>query len=152
MNRENLYRGKRKDNGEWVYGSALFYNDRAIIILPQLAVPGLPSFGWVQYEVIPETVGQFLGEPDTNGAKIFEGDIVQAPSNLAGTEFYIGTIEFGNFDDNNENIYTGFHIKWHNVPEYSTLRQSIIWWRDEPERFLKVIGNKWDNPELLKTA
>lgn len=133
-------------NGDWVYGlvSKLYkYDDKYFAEMTNTdGVSGI--------DVDPETICEFTGLTGKNGKKIFEGDIVQAPSNLAGTEFYIGTIEFGNFSDYSDNIYTGFFIKWKNVPEYSTLRQSIIWWRDEQDRFLNIIGNIYDNPELLE--
>lgn len=161
MNREILFRGKRKSqdkdfDGEWVYGDLfhnLVYDGRenevriGDVYFDKDTNDEIHGTGCVL--VYFDTLGEYTGLTDKNGNKIFEGDIVQAPSNLAGTEFYIGAIEFGNFDDYNGNIYTGFFIRWHNVPQYSTLRQSIVWWRDEKDRFLEVIGNIYDNSELL---
>ena len=67
--REILFRGKRTDNGEWVYGLLGRYNAdfecANIIDEFELLVP-----------VKTESVGQYTGLKDKNGRKIFEGDIV----------------------------------------------------------------------------
>ena len=77
MAREILFRGKRIDNGEWVYGSLL--GDSTIIPFGQeFKIEGNHIFGCdlVAYAVDSTTVNQYIGITTEEGIKVFEGDIV----------------------------------------------------------------------------
>jgi uncharacterized phage protein (TIGR01671 family) len=128
--REILFRGKRKDNGEWVYGCILHYGSGAgehFYIVVGSMIPGF-------VKVISETVGQFIGLTDSNGAKIFEGDIVKTTVKITS----------GQAD-------TVVHVFFSELCASFMLAGGILC---SPEfmhknRKYEIIGNIHDTPELL---
>ena len=122
--REIKFRGKRKDNGEWVYGYFAMNGGKCWIITKFYD----GSFShWV--EVIPETVGQYTGSKDKNRKEIYEGDILGYKDGDI-----IGVIKW-------DNVYSGFIIEGEWI---ESLRPDTI------NEFGKVVvGNIHDNPKLI---
>lgn len=92
--REILFRGKRVDNGEWVYGYLIKGATRYVI---QESIAQYP-----QYDVIPETIGQYTGLTNKYNEKIFEGDILRDYGN--DIEDWVISYEDGAFIGTFENV------------------------------------------------
>lgn len=127
--RERLFRGKRVDNGEWIVGGLLQDDDGKTYIVGyehRGGIDGMIDAELILWEVIPETVGQYVELPDKNGEKIFEGDIVRDTE-----DFDVGKIFF--------DTYTAMFV--------IGFETTITDFNDGYS--LEVIGNIYDNPELV---
>lgn len=118
--REIKFRGKRLDNGEWLYGSLVILNGRYFIFDDAN-----------RHEVDPTTVGEFAGLKDKNGKEIYEGDII------------------GGSDGSINGIYWPFQIiiEW---DEAACGFNTPNWGYMDSTHFFEIKGNIHDNPEFLK--
>lgn len=144
MNREIMFRGRRVDNGEWIVGYYLFAGSD--FILPK---------GMFLNDIVsvdPSTVGQYTGLTDKNGVKIFEADIVSAKNNICG-ETYRFLVEFG-VCGGVENVEHPVGFPCFFFKEVTGVIPYEYMMRKDPVYFLnayicEVIGNAYDNPDLL---
>ena len=152
MNREIKFRGKDKEN--WHYGDLvreIRHNDNKLFDGTMIHIRNFEykngDYVGDIFPVNPETIGQYTGLKDEKGKEIYEGDII---------EFYYD-IFTGNFDTKVgkgtvEFIDGAFYIKPFKI------ENRIIEDVENEEWFLlytvnidtlEVIGDKYDNPELL---
>ncbi len=134
MNREILFRGKRIDNGAWVEGYVIVYPSGKTEVHKKCTQP--PDILLV-CETDPETVCQYTGLTDKNGRKIFEGDIAKV-QHTDGEEDYVEMAEVS-WDDKNA-CFSPWD--WQYQCDGCDLYCEI--------QSIEVIGNIFDNPELLK--
>lgn len=146
------FRGKRVDNGEWVYG---------YLHLPiggenmMIQVSNTDSFG-----VIPDTVGQFTVVLDKNGKEIYEGDIVCANHFFVRYDGYTPKPirNAYNIEIDQKGLVTSVLYSRNYAIEFYPNKGWIMRNGSDQHRMhsikgeanIEVIGNIHDNPELMK--
>ena len=125
--REIKFRGKRLDNGEWLYGSLLishFKDDKK----ERYFITQFSGNYTFEHEVDPNTVGQYTTKCDRMQCKVYEDDIVRDELGSIGVVIFMEgmfAVDFG------EGI------------ELQELNTGVL-------EVCEIIGNRFDNPELLK--
>lgn len=117
------FRGKSILYDEWLYGDLVHSADNK-----RFGILVNDKYSYDECEVVPDTVGQFIGLYDCNGKEIYEGDILDFNGLTVEVRFVRGAFAFlvnGYLDDE----------------LYGDCRTDL---------FAKVIGNVYENPELLK--
>lgn len=153
--REVEFRGFAVDEKKWFYGSYLKLdkvtlcpigiteddinnNQQHYIIFQGFSDWNMPKQNY-RVDIVPESVGQYTGFQDKHGKKIYEGDIVNNPecAVLDGTVQYLSEVVF----------HKG---KWMLKEKLKSGEYVIDCNLYSEVRILEVVGNRFDNPELIK--
>lgn len=131
MENRYLYRGKRKDNGEWTEGNLLKRWDGLWIFTIDEKFADL---------IIPSTICQCTAMPDKNGKIAYEHDIIKTP---VGNAEIIWNCSPSPIDNH---INVGFEVVFLDAIANDNYRHDLGYWIGKSE----VIGNIFDNTELLE--
>lgn len=140
MNRKIKFRGKNKYIG-WVFGQLAYGLNGETYIIEEVELDN--SYGLEEtilypvmwHRVDPETVGQFTGLYDNAKKEIYEGDIVKVNDEIIAEVIW-------------ENDYLGYFLyvnEENSIDSFENGEQPLYdYWGS-----IEVIGNIYDNPELL---
>ena len=124
------FRGKSIDGKEWLYGDLVSSADKK-----RFAILVNNKESYDECEVAPETIGQFSGLYDYNKKEIYEGDILKWNNGRSYVVKFWEGMFYASVEECNDGILGGF-------PLYALT--------DYEDRKCEIVGNIFDNPELLK--
>lgn len=120
------------EDEEFVYGYLVINDGSYYILLDVLDNIKRDDYAVYMIKVKQETLGQYTGLKDKSGKEIYEKDVVKV---FTSKEWRIGKIIYE---------HSGFTIDVTNNKELEYGRTAIL------ENLTEVIGNIYDNPELLE--
>lgn len=130
MENRYLFRGKRTNNSKWMIGN-LIQTDDGIYIIQNY----VPQHLIKNYEIDPSTICQCTGLKDKNGKLIWENDIMEA-----------------HLDDKFLDEITRTRVVWEKngwvTSEPGAINGEYL--DDFDTEYFEVVGNSFDNPELLE--
>ena len=137
MKREILFRAKSVSSGNWVYGNYI-HSKRFSGCSNEYRIHEQDS--GIESDIDQESVGQFTGLKDKNGTKIFENDIVSFKRGI------------GNWSE--KTMTTNHVVSWDDTVSRFSLgtEKESIKFRSHSRYEYEVLGNIFDNPEILEAA
>jgi uncharacterized phage protein (TIGR01671 family) len=144
--RQILFRGFNRKNNVWLYGFYL-QNRKAHFIAPDEFATGKT---WDDYEIDPETLGQFINRKDKKGNDIYDGDILYV-------EFSDGSNSYSLIGWNEKQMCWGCMDRYAyqssiEVCDFAEFNGYVLNAYLREALICKVVGNVHDNPDLLKTT
>ncbi|WP_301345918.1 MULTISPECIES: YopX family protein [Muribaculaceae] len=123
------FRAKTTANGHWVYGSLINHGNGLF------SISNRKSNTWVQ----EDSIGQFTGLPDRNGKEIYQGDIITVNGRYPRVVLW-DKVSWAIIPCE---LYNDKHFWVMNLQHPGN-----DWWEEFADE-IEVVGNMYDNPELL---